>query len=725
MADAPRSSDPLSSPRRLASLAATRLMNTEKDEVFDRLTRLAASVLGVPVAAMSLLDAERQFIKSGVGLGDSRQGLVAHSFCQHAVRSREPFVVEDARVHPLAKDNPFVEDGSLVAYAGVPIMVDEGEAVGAFCIADAKPRKWTERELTILKDLSGAVEAQIAAHRAMIQAEERRQLLEVVLDTMGSGLMVMDADRKLTVINADAKRMIDEGALESPTHERPVTVGLYRADGQTHLLPEELPLVRAANGEVVSNVDIVVRPPKRPWTEYCVNVAARPLPAGGAVMVMHDMTERRALERKARMNEALYHKLAGNIPNALVYLIDRRFEILLAEGALFAKLDLNPAEIVGKSFSAVASPSNWLRTEAALRTCFEGHSASFTAIRADRTYEARCEPVYERADVVAAIMIYFDVTDRANEANELRTLTARLTALLEHMPEGVLFEDESFRVQLVNRAALEMFGVSSASALLGADIAAPASITTPGARSSFADPALAAYAMDEKRRAGERVLGERIELADGRILERDFIPVIDGGAHRGNLWMHRDVTERERTAARLGELSVRDELTGLVNRRGFIARGQKLLDAAESARRAPILFFVDLNGMKPINDQLGHHEGDRALVDTARLLEKAFDDDALIARLGGDEFVVLVPEPDGKSPTACERALKNTVAAFNDGCTRLYRVSVSVGYTEFDPHAPRTIEQLLNAADAQMYAAKRERQARGNVSLPPPTSKRG
>jgi diguanylate cyclase (GGDEF)-like protein len=319
--------------------------------------------------------------------------------------------------------------------------------------------------------------------------------------------------------------------------------------------------------------------------------------------------------------------------------------------------------------------------------------------------------------------MYFDVTERVHEANALRTTTARLEALLEHMSEGVVFEDSDFRVQVVNRAALDMFGAKQPEDLLGVDLTARTSGSSSSARNTFAHPALASLEIERRRAGGERFVGERIELADGRIIERDFLPVLGpGGVHQGNLWMHRDITKRLQNLAKIEEASIRDELTGLFNRRGFMQRGHQALAEAIRFGSSLILFFIDLNGMKPINDQLGHEEGDRALVDTARLLEDVFGTRNVIARLGGDEFVALVANRSGSRPAVFERTLRDAIARFNDRCHRLFRLSLSIGSTEFDPRAPRTIDQLLTSADAEMYAAKRARQARGGISIPP-TSK--
>lgn len=717
----PASRDPISSPRRLASLAATRLMDTKAEEVFDRLTRLAANILDVPIAALTLVDATRQFIKSGVGVPALSSHPVETSFCQHAVRARAPFVVENAREHTLTKNNP--TSAGVGAYAAIPIS-SGGETLGAFCIADERPRAWTEREIAILKDLGAAVESQIAAHVMAVEAERRKELLETVLDTMGSGLIVADADRNIQIVNAEARRMhADTRIPNGPLQERAASVGIFKADGKTLFAPDELPLLRAVNGERVDDVEAVIRPPHAPDQVTHATITARPLPHGGAVLIFHDTTRTRELERIARLNEAAYHKLAGNIPNALVYLLDTKFNILLAEGLLFAAMPVQAKDMIGKNLHALVLPQNWPQTHGALTSALAGSRGAFNVVRDEMTLEAHCAPVYEGETITGVILVYFDVSHRAREEDKLRTITARHQALLEHMSEGVIFEDNDFHVQVVNRAALDMFNVRDSREMLGLDLSSPASISAPAARNSFAEPALASFEIDEKRRRGERFLGERIELANGRIVERDFLPVVDGGVHRGNLWMHRDITEKERNQRRIEEMSIRDELTGLYNRRGFIGRGQRFLHSAQLARKTPILFFVDLNGMKQINDQMGHEEGDRALDDTARLLEKTFGPGDLVARLGGDEFVVLVPDPEGKEAACFENALRENVTKLNDTCTRLYRVSVSVGATEFDPKSPRSLEQMLNAADAQMYAAKRARQARGGVSIPPPNLK--
>jgi GAF domain-containing protein len=155
-------------PGRLAALARTGLLDTPTDERFDSLTRVASRVLKAPVALVSLVDSDRQFFKSCIGLPEpwaSKRGTpLSHSFCQHAVAARQPLIVDDARDHPLLRDNLAIRDMGVIAYAGIPLIAADGEALGSLCVIDRKPRRWTQEETSLLAEIAEAVVAQIDAH---------------------------------------------------------------------------------------------------------------------------------------------------------------------------------------------------------------------------------------------------------------------------------------------------------------------------------------------------------------------------------------------------------------------------------------------------------------------------------------------------------------------------------------------------------------------------------
>jgi hypothetical protein len=156
-------------PERVGALEATGLLDSDIDPAFDRHARLAAQVLNAPVALVSLVDADRQFFKSCLGLPEpwasERGTLLSHSFCQHAVASREPLIVDDAREHAVLRDNPAIRDMGVVAYAGIPLIDGEGNALGTLCVIDSQPRHWTSHQVQLLADLAASVVTEIALAR--------------------------------------------------------------------------------------------------------------------------------------------------------------------------------------------------------------------------------------------------------------------------------------------------------------------------------------------------------------------------------------------------------------------------------------------------------------------------------------------------------------------------------------------------------------------------------
>lgn len=150
---------------RLAALSATRLLDSPPEEAFDRLTRLVARFLEVPTALVSLVDADRQFFKSAVGLSgepaERRETPLSHSFCKHVVVERVPLVVTDARLHPVVAGNPAIRDYGVLAYVGVPLTTSDGHTLGTLCALDTKPRHWSPAAIELLQDLAAAAVAEV------------------------------------------------------------------------------------------------------------------------------------------------------------------------------------------------------------------------------------------------------------------------------------------------------------------------------------------------------------------------------------------------------------------------------------------------------------------------------------------------------------------------------------------------------------------------------------
>ncbi|MBF9042775.1 GAF domain-containing protein [Rhodobacterales bacterium HKCCE4037] len=155
----------LADPSRLKALKDADLLDTLPEEVFDRVTRLATRLLGVPVSLMSLVDTRRQFFKSQTGLegevAETRETPLSHSFCQYVVTEDRSLSVSDARVHPLLAGNGAVSDLSVIAYLGEPIHAPGGAVIGSLCAIDSMPHDWSDDDRATMRDLAAILENEL------------------------------------------------------------------------------------------------------------------------------------------------------------------------------------------------------------------------------------------------------------------------------------------------------------------------------------------------------------------------------------------------------------------------------------------------------------------------------------------------------------------------------------------------------------------------------------
>lgn len=164
--------------------------------------------------------------------------------------------------------------------------------------------------------------------------------------------------------------------------------------------------------------------------------------------------------------------------------------------------------------------------------------------------------------------------------------------------------------------------------------------------------------------------------------------------------------ERHRNILELKRLSFLDELTGLLNRRGFLNMAEHHLKIADRTNREMLLFFADMDGLKQINDTFGHHYGDHALRAIASILETTFRSSDLIARLGGDEFTILAINAPTQNAEQIIDRLQNNINLYNAN-SQTYQLSLSVGVARFHPNEEIDLDKMLAKADRELYQHKR------------------
>ena len=202
---------------------------------------------------------------------------------------------------------------------------------------------------------------------------------------------------------------------------------------------------------------------------------------------------------------------------------------------------------------------------------------------------------------------------------------------------------------------------------------------------------------------GDKIAEVNIARPDGeeRVAELSVIPVTWQKVLADVVTLH-DVTEKVRLREMLKEASIKDDLTGLHNRRGFLLLAEQHMKQAARDKRQFGVFFIDMDNLKAVNDSFGHQMGDQALIVIAKVLKATFRDSDVIGRIGGDEFAVLCRDANEDE---FER-LHHSLMAINEqhGCP--FKVSFSVGFVSHLPENNRTLEELLSEADSRMYAHK-------------------
>ena len=306
-------------------------------------------------------------------------------------------------------------------------------------------------------------------------------------------------------------------------------------------------------------------------------------------------------------------------------------------------------------------------------------------------------PIVEGKAITGASVVARDITERKRAAGSLAQQAAAMKASLDGM---AIFDHCGVCIYL-NDAYAKIFGYTDPERLIGASW------------EMF-------YFEEELLRLKEQIMpavwrdgswrGEAMGLKlNGSTLPLEIsISSVDGG---GLVQVVRDITERKNLEETLRNSSLKDDLTGLFNRRGLLKQAAPYFDFARRQKENLLLLFIDLDGMKRINDEFGHNEGDNALINTAAILNRTFRSSDIIARLGGDEFTVLVTDLNANKEDAIAR-LNENLRAYNASETRGHKLSFSIGVATLEPERMTCFEELLEQADQAMYEQKRMKRRR-------------
>ncbi len=553
----------LTRPDRLTALRRTALLDTPPEESFDRLTRMAARLLGTPVSLIALVADDRQFFKSAVGLPEPwasrRVTPISFSFCGQVVATGEPLVLEDARRHPLLRHNPVIRELGWVAYAGVPLVTRDGHTIGALCVADKTPRLWSERDIALLQDLAASVVTEIELRTEISERRNaehsRRETVEQFhssFEESGIGMALLSTDGRWLRVNRAVSDLL--GRLPEDLIGLPVEGVIHPDDAGASR--EAMRLLQAGECRTYTMELRYVRPSGAVvWA--LVNVSLVPSPEGEPghfIAGIQDITERKQAEIALQASEERYRLLARSA-NESVWDWD-----LLTDRITW---DPGTGPVLDYEFSQLGDTVGWWyeRIHPADRERVMGSiDAAISEARSAWTEEYR----FRRADGTYAVVHDRAHLEHDDSGTPIRVISAmsgltnaqgaerHLQQVLDALHVGVSVIDKEGRIVVANTSDKQLWGGEGAGAHELAEHKAWWADTGEPVRPEEWG---AARAIQGEFSVEEEVLVETPE-GDQKLIRSSAAPIVD---ERGDIVGAVNVSE-DVTAARAAEAArVREE----------------------------------------------------------------------------------------------------------------------------------------------------------------------
>lgn len=453
---------------RVEALHELGVLDTGPEQAFDDLAWLAGAVCQTPIALVSLIDSDRQWFKARCGLdvGETPRNV---AFCSHAIEQPELFEIPDAALDPRFADNPLVTGGPRIRfYAGAPLIGRHGYRYGTLCVIDTVPRALTDEQKGGLVRLARRASDALETRRLRRKAEERESTLAQLLETMPGGVVTCDADGLLREFNKVAREWHGVDPRAMPPEEWAEHFDLYRPDGTTLLSVNEIPLLRALQGEHVHEAEMVIRAAGQPPRIVLCNAEPLRAPDGtalGAVCVMRDVSRLKSAEDAARLEADRFGEAfaAAAQGMALVSLEGRWMEVNDALCEMFGR---SREELLAIDFQRLTHPEDLQLDLQLVTELLTGKKQRYQMEKRYFHHDGRVIHAHLSVSLVRDARgkpLHFvsqlqDFTQRYRAEQQLRESEQKFRSVLEHTHDAFVAADDTGRITEWNHAAELTFG---------------------------------------------------------------------------------------------------------------------------------------------------------------------------------------------------------------------------------------------------------------------------
>jgi len=425
-------------------------------------------------------------------------------------------------------------------------------------------------------------------------------------------------------------------------------------------------------------------------------------------------------ERDERLNEhdRLFQDFARTLPEIVLIHTDK---ILVANESAAALLGLEPAQLVGHDVADLVKPAYRALFRKNVATRLAGERAArriemqlINGNQAGLWVEAQSSAI-EFLGGHAILTVARDISHRKSLEVSLSRSKRQAQYTLESIAEGVITTDTDGRIDYMNLAAEQLIGTNRDDAA-GHRVGELFTLVDDADRRPLGDPVERCLAMRRRVNMGRRAVMVTTDGEQEHSVEITASPVRGpGNSISGTVVVFHDVSEIRGLTRKMSYQATHDPLTGLINRREFERRLEEAMDSAHAEESVHMLFYMDLDRFKAVNDSCGHMAGDNMLREVAALIKDQVRDSDFVGRLGGDEFgAILMGCPIDKARQIAAD-ICNAVADYRFVWKdKIFNIGISVGLVEIS-HSTGTLQDVMSAADSACYMAKQ--QGRGQVHV--------